>query len=255
MIKATAISDAGNKYTVNEDTYGWNMRSGLFFVADGMGGHAAGEIASGIVRETLLQEGLTQRLSDRVRSAHSAILDAVAADSALAGMGSTVVALQVNSAHYELVWVGDSRAYVWRSGELTRLSRDHSLVQALIDSGEISADQAQSHPQKNVVTQTLGVYEPKPDRADAALQHKDWFLLCSDGLTDELTDDQIADILSRSSSIEIAKDALLTAAKAGTCRDNVTIMMLRYSRYGNGTVIGVGILLFAAAVGSWALFG
>lgn len=251
MIKIAALSDVGNRYTVNEDAVGWDRKAGVFVVADGMGGHAAGEVASAIVRDTLLQSDPLANLKRRVLRCHEAICAAVAKDGLLAGMGSTVIAAQTRGNLCDLVWVGDSRAYRWRRQTLTRLSADHSLVQEMLDRGEITPTQARRHPQRNIITQTLGINRPQPDQRSVQLAHKDWLLLCSDGLTDELSDDRIASILSSHSSIDSARDALMKAALKATGRDNITILLLQYYRVAPAAIaaaIAIGVAIVTGAL-------
>lgn len=250
MIKIAALSDVGNRHTVNEDAMGWDRKAGVFVVADGMGGHAAGEVASRIVRDTLLQSDPLANLKRRVLRCHEAIGAAVAKDRLLTGMGSTVIAAQTRGNRCDLVWVGDSRAYHWRKGSLTCLSADHSLVQEMLDRGEITANQARQHPQRNIITQTLGINRPEPDERVVNLRHKDCLLLCSDGLTDELSDERIASILASHSNIDAARDALMTAALKTTGRDNITILLLQYYRIAPGAIIGA----IAAGIAATTLF-
>ena len=254
MIKVAALSDPGNRHRVNEDAIGWDQTTGIFLVADGMGGHAAGEVASNIVRDTLLKADPELTLKQRVQQCHTAIRAAVNANRLLAGMGSTVIAAQILGEHCDLVWVGDSRAYHWRSRVLTQVSSDHSLVQELLDRGEITSDQAQHHPQRNVITQTLGVNHPAPDQRTITLKHKDWLLLCSDGLTDELIDEHIAHILEQHRRIEDACQGLLNAALAATGRDNISVLLLQYQRY-RPRLLLLATLAMALAGACLALLG
>ncbi|MGI9286762.1 MAG: PP2C family protein-serine/threonine phosphatase, partial [Pseudomonadales bacterium] len=150
-------SDTGNSRSNNEDTYFSNSDQGLWLIADGMGGHEAGEVASAIARDTIAQafsDGTP--LSDAVQKAHSAILQAVDDQIGAPGMGSTVVALQSKRDDYEVAWVGDSRAYLWSPNEpearLTQITTDHSYVQMLLASGAIKEEEVAHHPDKNIIT-------------------------------------------------------------------------------------------------------
>ncbi|MEM1230760.1 MAG: protein phosphatase 2C domain-containing protein [Pseudomonadota bacterium] len=254
MIDHTGISDCGSRRSVNEDSMGWNVARGLYFVADGMGGHAGGATASALVQRTLLQAQAPTLLA-LVRSAHERIVERARCERALAGMGSTVVAMQVHGARAELVWAGDSRAYLWRAGTLSQLTRDHSLVQSLVERGRMPASVAQCHPQKNILTQVLGGNAVNPEQARLQLRHDDWVLLCSDGLTDKLSDSEIASVLRRSCSIEIAQDALLTAALARSADDNVTVLLVRYTRYNAKAALAAGLTAGLSAIGALTLFG
>lgn len=258
MIKVSALSDVGNRYTVNEDEIGWNKPKGLYFIADGMGGHAGGDVASDIVSRELLSA--SGSLIDSIMQAHRSICTAAQADSSLQGMGSTVVASKIQFDQCELGWVGDSRAYLWRSGGLRQLTEDHSLVQAMLNSGEITPDQARNHQYKHVILQTLGVDTPIPSRLIFELVPGDWLLLCSDGLTDELSDTEISDILKTSRNAAEAESALVSAALAKIGRDNISVMILRYQKY-NWRVLafyvaaglGVAVLAFLLIQGRFLL--
>ena len=144
-------------------------------------------------------------------------------------MGTTVVALSVRGAEFEVAWVGDSRAYVF-NGELRQLSRDHSYVQELVDTGILTPEQAKTSPHRNVVTQALGVTAPDQLRVETArgtLQPGMQFLLCSDGLTEEVDNKDIAQILARNLSAQESVDHLILAALDGGGSDNVTVLLLK----------------------------
>jgi len=215
----------GRVHDHNEDAIGWDLTAGLAFVADGMGGHAAGEVASGIARETLLA-GAGRPLAEAVLDAHRAIAHASDTVPEQHGMGSTVVALRLDGDIGELVWVGDSRGYLWRRHRLERLTRDHSFLELLLQSKRISEAEARDHPNRNLVTQTLGIGDPAPDRERVSLQPGDWVVLCSDGLNDELTDTEIAEVLEQSGSQEAAVTRLIESAVAHGGRDNVSVVIV-----------------------------
>jgi len=232
-----ALTDVGRQRNNNEDTCLARPFSGLWLVADGMGGHASGEVASGIVAQTIevgVKDGLS--LNESVQKAHYAVLDAAASGVGGQGMGSTVVALQSQDNQYEISWVGDSRAYLWNTQqhgspcELVQLTSDHSYVQMLFESGVIGADELHDHPEKNIITQCLGSLDLEHVRVDSLSgewQANQWVLLCSDGLNDTITDQEIANTLRDSGSdIQLACSNLLQKALDGGGRDNVTIVLI-----------------------------
>lgn len=227
MTVFSASSHPGCKHELNEDSIGWSEADSLWLVADGMGGHAAGEVASLIARNTILEDvaaGTT--LNDAVLNAHQAVLEAANAKSEQAGMGTTIVAAKVDANVAELVWVGDSRVYLWRDDALEAVTTDHSFMQMLLASQQLTPEEAHNHPQRNIVTQVLGVGEPNPDRLSLPLQTHDWLLLCSDGLNDELMDDEIAAVLKDSRDTESAVNSLIEAACASGGRDNVSAIVV-----------------------------
>lgn len=212
----------------NEDTFFADPDLNLWLVADGMGGHQGGEVASEIARATIsesVKAGVL--LSDAIQKSHQEIITASETGVGFPGMGCTVVALQVDGHNYSVEWVGDSRAYLWNGKHLKLISRDHSFVQQLIDQGQISKTEASSHPKKNLVTQALGVADLETvvvDRVGGQFHRDERILLCSDGLTDEVPDDQIENILRESSSEEDAVNNLLEAALNHGGSDNITIV-------------------------------
>lgn len=214
----------------NEDAILSNPKLGLWLVADGMGGHAAGEVASDIARTVIEREISAGRgLAAAINCAHQCVLQAAADGDGRYGMGSTVVALQSNGNRLEVAWVGDSRAYLWADGALRSLTTDHSYVQMLYQSGLISAAEMSAHPEKNVITQCLGSTELdalKVDTVNHQWQPCDWVLLCSDGLTDGVSDGEIEELLRRASTPASAVDALLQAALDKGGRDNISIIVV-----------------------------
>jgi serine/threonine protein phosphatase PrpC len=214
----------------NEDAFYADADMNLWFVADGMGGHQGGEVASDITR-TIISESVKagDSLSDAIQKAHREIIASSENGVGFPGMGSTVVALQTDGQNYTVEWVGDSRAYLWDGNRLQRISRDHSFVQQLIDQGQISKKEAYSHPKKNLVTQALGVVDLETvqvDRVTKRFHRNEKILLCSDGLTDEVPDDQIENILRNSVSEQDAVDNLLEAALNHGGSDNITIIFV-----------------------------
>jgi len=234
--KADAKTHTGNIRSGNEDCFFSDDKLGLWLVADGMGGHEAGEVASAIVTQVVADEIRDGRsLSEAIQRSHRSILDAADQGLGARGMGSTVVAIhRTQSDHWQLGWVGDSRAYLWtqrsdNDGELQQISRDHSYVQALLDSGAITEEEMENHPERNVITQCLGSLEiPKVrvDTRDGEWKPKQKILLCSDGLSDELNDAEIANILNEHTDQSVAVGKLIEAALKNGGRDNVTVILI-----------------------------
>jgi PPM family protein phosphatase len=221
-----AGTHAGRKYTHNEDCIGWDEARGVYVIADGMGGHAGGEVASRIVRDTVLEHVRTEALDRALLAAHHAVVGAAATAEKLGGMGSTAIVARVDGRSCEIAWVGDSRAYLLRRGALSLLTRDHSYVEALIERGAIDVGEARNHPDRNIVLQTLGVADPDPSLATLQLREGDRLLLCSDGLNDELDDAEIAAVLSLHADPHAAAAQLIDAALAKGGRDNVSVIVL-----------------------------
>lgn len=233
----SAATDVGLQRNNNEDTYLSCPELGLWAVADGMGGHAAGEVASAVAAETLQEQilkGLS--LSEAIQSSHKEILSAAANGKGGAGMGSTIVALQSVGNHYQVAWVGDSRAYLWSPNEpdaLKQITTDHSYVQLLYQTGAITAAELDTHPEKNIITQCLGSIEL--DRVNVEVKegewHKgDWIILCSDGLSDAVSNERIASILAESKTVQEATKALIDSALAHGGRDNITVAIIEFPR-------------------------
>jgi protein phosphatase len=237
MIEFGHLSHPGLRRELNEDTYHGDGELGLWLVADGMGGHEYGEVASALAREAIVREVRAgASLAQAIRVADEDIIAASRQRSDALPMGTTVVVariLQASSAvaRFEVAWVGDSRVYLWRHGKLAQLSQDHSYVRELIEGGEISVDQARTHPQRNVVTQALGVTLPQDLNVETmsgdfgvGMQ----LLLCSDGLTEEVPDATLAEILARQDcSAQETVDELVSAALDNGGSDNVTAIVVR----------------------------
>lgn len=229
MTEYAASTHPGLKRSHNEDCYLADPELGLYLVADGVGGHAHGEIASAIVRDTLsadLREG--RSLLEAIRHSHRAILEEIDSTDNTPGMGSTVVALQLTGGNYEIGWVGDSRAYLF-DGHLTQLSSDHSSVGELLQRGLISPEEAASHPQRNILSQSLGVsagMELDPGHLHGTLAAGQQLLLCSDGLSDELSDAEITHIMAQQAAPREQVQSLLKAALAAGGGDNITVVIV-----------------------------
>jgi protein phosphatase len=218
----------GRRGGTNEDVIGWDEASSFWFVADGMGGHASGDVASRVVKETLLGEALALPLVDAIRKAHETVAATAKTNTAYDNMGSTVVATRIAERQAEIVWVGDSRAYLWRGDALSVLTRDHSYLEVLRTQENLSEEQLRGHPNRNLVTRTLGIGTPEPSLARYPLQRRDWLILCSDGLNDELEDREIAEVLRTHRQPDEATEALIDAALAKGGRDNVSAVVVEY---------------------------
>ena len=236
-LEYSAATHPGLKRENNEDCFLSAPDADLWVVADGMGGHEAGEVASDIVRETFAsfaEKAIPFSLTDAIQKSHQMILTSADKGIGAHGMGSTVVALQSQKKNYQVAWVGDSRAYLWTpgesGGELTRLTTDHSYVQMLYVSGAITAEEVETHPDKNIITQCLGMQElaqVKVDVAQGQWQENQWILLCSDGLSDELSDTSIAQILEHCPNTLTAVDQLLHEALTSGGNDNITLQIIQ----------------------------
>jgi len=233
MIEFGHNTHVGLRREHNEDTYYADADMGLWLVADGMGGHEHGEVASALARDIVIaqiQKGAA--LTEAIRSADKAIIHHSGKRTEALPMGTTIAICQLKGNAFEVCWVGDSRVYIWDDG-LRQLSQDHSYVQELIERGAITHEQARTHPHRNVVTQALGVTPPEDLRMDTlscALKVGMQILLCSDGLTEEVDDATIAAILARKDlSAQECVDHLILQALDEGGSDNVTVVLIRYS--------------------------
>lgn len=232
MIEFGHLSHVGLRRELNEDTYYGDAELGLWLVADGMGGHDSGEVASALARDSIVREVRAGKgLADAIRRANEDIIRQSRTRNESMPMGTTIVAIRVTPAgRFELVWVGDSRAYLW-NGKLQQVSSDHSYVQELIDQGQLTHEQARSHPYRNVVTKALGVTEPDKlsvETVAGELRPGMQILLCSDGLTEEVDDAMIAKALAQNDiSAQECVDHLVAAALDGGGSDNVTAVLVR----------------------------
>ncbi|GAB1407988.1 protein phosphatase 2C domain-containing protein [Thermomonas brevis] len=232
MIEFGHLTHVGLRRDLNEDTYYGDAELGLWLVADGMGGHEYGEVASALAREVVVRQVRAGRsLAEAIRAADEEIIRCSRRRGGSLPMGTTVVAARIDGARFEVAWVGDSRVYLWRDGSLTQISQDHSYVQELIAQGAITADQARTHPHRNVVTQALGVTDPQQLNVETLAG--DWrpgmqLLLCSDGLTEEVDDGSIARVLAHQEcSAQECVDGLVAAALDGGGSDNITVLLVR----------------------------
>jgi len=234
---AAARSDLGRRRLANEDSYALAPELGLFLVADGMGGHRAGQVASGLAARAAVatlrtlrdgRRGAAWRLRACVAAANAEILASSRSKPELAGMGTTVVALLAEGDRVALAHVGDSRAYRVRGGAIRRLTDDHTLVGELVRRGEISERAAASHPQRHVLLRALGVRRNvDPDLLELAPEPGDLYLLCSDGLTGQVEDAEIAELVAGESELDAACERLIDLANRRGGDDNITVVLLR----------------------------
>ncbi len=229
-VTAAAASDIGLVRGGNEDSY--LTLAPLFAVADGMGGHRGGEVASQLAVETLertFQAGAGE-LPDQVQEANRVVFERSVTDRQVAGMGTTLTVALVEGDRIRLAHVGDSRAYLLRNGELRLLTQDHTLVHRMVLEGEISEQEAHTHPQRSVLTRALGVdVIVDVDDETVAVQPADRLLLCTDGLTSMVSEDEIGRILREVRDAREAAEELVRAANERGGADNTTVVVLDLS--------------------------
>lgn len=264
-----ARSDVGCVRSHNEDSY--LVASPLFAVCDGMGGHAAGEVASSIAVETIAKMAPKAadpaQLGAAIEAANAAVIEAAVNGLGKPGMGCTATAAYLDGTSLAIAHVGDSRAYLVHEGTLIRVTRDHSYVEELVDAGEITADEARVHPNRSVITRALGS-DPAmyADHFQLNVEEGDRLILCSDGLSGMVPDGEIENIANQSSTAQICTDNLVDAALAAGGSDNVTVVVvdivndgrlreLAKKRRRNAIVGAVSVLAVLALVAAVALFG
>ena len=224
-----ARSDVGCVRSHNEDSY--LVQSPLFCVCDGMGGHAAGEVASSLAVETIAKTAPNAAdpalLAASVEAANAAIIEAAANGLGKSGMGCTATCAYIDGTTIAIAHVGDSRAYLLHEGTLIRVTRDHSYVEELVDAGEITADEARTHPNRSVITRALGS-DPAmyADHFQLNIEEGDRLILCSDGLSSMVPGGDIETIAAQSSTAQICTDNLVDAALAAGGGDNVTVVVV-----------------------------
>jgi PPM family protein phosphatase len=234
-------TDTGRQRRDNEDSA--YVRAPLFVVADGMGGAQAGEVASALAVEEfqrpLADAGTPeQRLADRVQSANRRIYETAQSAHEQAGMGTTLTAAYLDDADLAIAHVGDSRAYIFRDGSLARLTQDHSLVEELVRRGKLTEEQAAEHPQRSIITRALGIEnDVEVDTWTFPVRAGDVVLMCSDGLTSMIGEDQIAAVLGSEPDLDRAGERLIAEANAAGGRDNITVVLFRLEDVG-GDVAG-----------------
>jgi serine/threonine protein phosphatase PrpC len=253
---AGSRTDVGRGRPENEDSLLDDREDGLYAVADGMGGHRAGEVASAIAIETLktAYHG-GQPLEAAVKSANAAVFAKAADDVSLRGMGTTLTAVALRDGTALLGHVGDSRAYLMRDGGVTQVTDDHSLVEQLVREGRLSPEEAQNHPQRAIITRALGIdAEVEVDTYRVDLRPGDRLLICSDGLTGMLSDETIAATLRRHADPQQAADILVDMANQAGGDDNITVVVLDALADGDGktaATAAVGAPIRDEPTGEW----
>ena len=241
-MKIVGRTDIGKRRSENQDNYRAGRQADdtvWAVVCDGMGGARGGAVASGIavsvVEEELAQKlvpGLGQEeiknlLEQAVEHANGEIFDLACADPTKRGMGTTLVAIVIKDGLAQIVHAGDSRAYLYREGKLIRLTRDHSMVQEMVENGSLTPQEAEVHPNKNLITRAVGV-NPKltAEYSECTARQGDTFLLCSDGLTNFTTEEELCGILEQEDFFASAEEMIEAALEAGG-QDNITAVLLK----------------------------
>lgn len=241
MLTSFSRTDIGSVRKLNQDyVYTTQEKIGnltnLFIVADGMGGHAAGDYASRTAVESIVEciensfeKNSLKLLSKAVEAANKAVYTEALLDRKLEGMGTTIVAATFVGRYLQAINVGDSRLYVIDADGIRQVSVDHSLVEEMIRSGGIAREQARNHPDKNIITRAVGVKKTvEPDTYTEELKDGDVVLLCSDGLTNMVTDDEIKEIVNQAADVSEAGKRLVEKANENGGRDNISAVLIRY---------------------------
>ena len=245
-VEVAGRSDVGRVRPSNEDNFGYDQRLGIFVVCDGMGGHAAGEIASQIAVDTLLayfrehapkvEDNAflddapvgARLLAEAVKKANDAILDYAEEHKNTTGMGTTLVAARFSDGVFSIANVGDSRIYLLREGQLLQLTEDHSLVMEQVRRGMLTLEEAKRSTAQNIITRALGTDESTlPDLGEFPAQDGDILLLTTDGVLRHVADQEMRNILLQLPSLEAACQTLIDAANEGGGEDNATCVLVR----------------------------
>lgn len=230
--RSISLTDTGVIRQVNEDNFLHNPEQAHWAVADGMGGHQGGDVASEMIVENLKPLSQMASLSDFIDRVEDTLLATneslkKLADSRNTVIGSTVVGAILFSGHLTFYWVGDSRAYLYRNGKLTQVTTDHTLVQELLERQEITPEQAINHPEKNVITRAIGTHDLLYiDYYMIPFEKGDKFLLCSDGVEKELPDSELEEYFTSSDDIEDIATQILSEVLDRGARDNVTLSIV-----------------------------
>jgi serine/threonine protein phosphatase PrpC len=252
-LEVAGRSDVGRVRPSNEDNFGYDQRLGIFVVCDGMGGHAAGEVASQIAVDTILtyfrerapkveDNALlddapvgARLLAEAVKKANDAILDYAEANKNMTGMGTTLVAARFFDGVCSIANVGDSRIYLFREGQLLQLTEDHSLVMEQVRRGMLTLEEAKQSSVQNIITRALGTEEGTlPDLGEFPAQDGDIVLLTTDGVLRHVADQEISAILLQLPSLEAACQTLIDAANEGGGDDNATCVLVRVRKSKTG---------------------
>lgn len=235
-LEAAGRTDVGKVRTSNEDAFGYCLDAGVFAVCDGMGGAAAGEVASRLAVDTLIDrlcaasspEDRRIALEESIEAANRLVFAHAEQDTALQGMGTTLVAVAVQDHHALIGHVGDSRCYLFRAGQLTRQTNDHSLVDEQVRLGHMTQADADRSPLRNVITRAIGTQRSvDADITELPLEPGDLLLLCSDGLTREVPEPRIESILGDPRDLDQLCQSLIDAAIEAGAHDNVTAILIR----------------------------
>ncbi len=239
-MEISAATSAGCVRPLNEDAYYVSDPNSsamvLAIIADGMGGHNAGEIASSkavaIVQEEVLAKGdksAKEILVKAVDDANREIHEMSKKKKSLSGMGTTITACVVENKYVTAVQVGDSRLYQIRKNSITQITKDHSLVELLVENGEITKEEAKSHPQKNIITRAVGTEKTvESDVYEFKTKKDDVILLCSDGLVNMVEDETILSVVSTAQDLEEAANTLVSKAEAAGGTDNITVILIQF---------------------------
>ena len=246
IIKVCGLSDVGKRRELNEDSFGVygfedGMLCGVCVLADGMGGHNAGEVASSMAVEAVLnelKEDLSEQESNQVSHnimsaidyANSNIYEKSLKNPEQAGMGTTLVVAYVTDSFVRIANIGDSRAYVVSQNKICRITVDHSVVEELVQRGSITREEARRHPDKNIITRALGTdLFVEADYYDYVPTVGETILLCSDGLTEMVDEDEIKDIINNAENENLAVQSLVEKANENGGVDNITVVALRFA--------------------------
>ena len=235
-LQVAALTHVGKVRTSNEDAFGHCLDAGVFAVCDGMGGAAAGEVASRIAVDTLIErlcavtsyENRRRVLEESIAAANRLVYAQAEMDTSLQGMGTTLVATAIQDGQALIGHVGDSRCYLFRAGQLTRQTNDHSLVDEQVRLGHMTQEDAERSPLRNVITRAIGTKQAvDAEITELKLEPGDILLLCSDGLTREVPESRITEILRGRGTIEQLCQQLIDAANDAGSHDNVTAILVR----------------------------
>lgn len=231
QIEAVGLTDTGRVRARNEDSLLIDPVASLFAIADGMGGHAAGDIASQTaVAAFTISFGESRNALVAMTAANRAVIQRAMYEPDTSGMGTTMTAIHIDGDDLSGAHVGDSRLYLLRDGELAQLTRDHTVAQDMIDQGALTKDEAMEHPLSAMLTRSLGSrMHVDCDLIDRKLQPGDLLLLCSDGLTSMISDAEISVILQRSKESALIALQLIDAANAAGGKDNISVCLIRCS--------------------------